>query len=429
MAEPPTKPNPLDEVMLAMDVVDTLRHRQNLVERELNVEERDRQLTARLREIYAAQGIEVPDRVLQEGIAALKEDRFKYTPPPQTLSVKLARIYVNRDRWVKPLAAGMFGVAMALVLYALLIRWPAQRELAALPQKLDAEHDAIVEIAPSSEASQQAEQLLVDAQQALDRGDKRAAEAKLNELRSLRRDLERAHELREDLDAERETIVGMPQISEASAKAERLSIEGQQALENGDNAVAEETLAALKSLRSELERAHQLRKELVAESKAIVDMSRIPEASDKAEQLEIEGQQALKNGNNSVAEEKLAALKSLGGDLAREYELRIVSRPRERSGVERTPDINPNAKNYYIIVEAVDPDGRVLTLPITGEEDRKTVPVKAWGLRVEKEVYDTIAADKKDDGIIQDNVFGVKGRGYLKPEYRMPTSGSALTTW
>nr|MDJ0956301.1 DUF6384 family protein [Arenicellales bacterium] len=65
MAEDKTPARPLDDVMLAMDVVDTLRHQQLLVERELNTEDRDKKMMDRLREIYASQGIEVPDHVLE----------------------------------------------------------------------------------------------------------------------------------------------------------------------------------------------------------------------------------------------------------------------------------------------------------------------------------------------------------------------------
>ncbi|MCB1487298.1 MAG: hypothetical protein KDJ88_07550, partial [Bauldia sp.] len=71
----------LDDVMLAMDVVDTLRHQDSLVERELGQESRDEALKARLRQIYESQGLEVTDRILDQGIAALKESRFTYTPP------------------------------------------------------------------------------------------------------------------------------------------------------------------------------------------------------------------------------------------------------------------------------------------------------------------------------------------------------------
>jgi hypothetical protein len=52
----------LDELMLAMDVVDTLRHDQRLVERELLADASDEALIKRLRELYKGQGIEVPDR-------------------------------------------------------------------------------------------------------------------------------------------------------------------------------------------------------------------------------------------------------------------------------------------------------------------------------------------------------------------------------
>ena len=56
--------------MLAMDVVDTLRHRRALVERELKSADRDRALKKRLKEIYAEQGIDVPDEVLADLRAA-----------------------------------------------------------------------------------------------------------------------------------------------------------------------------------------------------------------------------------------------------------------------------------------------------------------------------------------------------------------------
>ena len=75
-------PQKLDDIMIAMDVVDTLRHREDLVRRELGEEQREAELIARLRKIYQDQGIEVPDRVLADGVKALKESRFVYTPPP-----------------------------------------------------------------------------------------------------------------------------------------------------------------------------------------------------------------------------------------------------------------------------------------------------------------------------------------------------------
>ncbi len=91
----------LDDIMLAMDVVDTLRHDQKITERELAEGDREVDLIERLRDIYRKQGIDVPDEILRQGVKALREERFVYKPPRDSLSVKLARLYVTRGTWGK----------------------------------------------------------------------------------------------------------------------------------------------------------------------------------------------------------------------------------------------------------------------------------------------------------------------------------------
>ena len=303
MAQASAEKQPLDDLMLAMDVVDTLRHQQVLIERELNTGDRDRKLIERLREIYASQGIDVPDHVLEEGVAALKEDRFAYTPPPTTFATRLAEVYISRDRWGKPLLLGLAVLLLVLLAYLLLIRGPAERELAQLPSRLEQQHALL---------QQQA------------RGDT------------------------------------------ARGRSEALYSEGKSALATGEKEDVLEVLKQMEELRQEIER---------------------------------------------------------------EYELRIVSRPGERSGIWRIPDANTNARNYYIIVEAITPDGQTLQRTVVNEENGRRYQVDKWGLRVEEPVFQQIAADKQDDGIIQQNSFGIKRRGYLTPEYLLPTTGGAITAW
>ena len=101
-----------DEVMLAMDVVDTLRHEQLLVERELASDERDQALIEKVKRMYAAQGLEVSDEIIAAGVKALKENRFTYQPPPRG-SAWLANLYVRRNRlakWTAILAAALIGL-------------------------------------------------------------------------------------------------------------------------------------------------------------------------------------------------------------------------------------------------------------------------------------------------------------------------------
>ncbi len=97
----------LDDLMLAMDVVDTLRHDQRLVERELSAASSDDAMIERLREVYKGQGIEVSDRVLEEGVKALKEKRFSYEPPGPSLGRSLALLWAGRARTGKILL-GLF---------------------------------------------------------------------------------------------------------------------------------------------------------------------------------------------------------------------------------------------------------------------------------------------------------------------------------
>jgi hypothetical protein len=128
-------------------------------------------------------------------------------------------------------------------------------------------------------------------------------------------------------------------------------------------------------------------------------------------------------------EKALASFDQLKQLLDQEYTLRIVARPGEPSGVWRIPDLNTNARNYYLIVEPVAANGSILKIPVMSEETGKQTMVSKWGIRVEEDVFQRIAADKKDDGIIQNNTLGEKKKGYLDPSYVIPSSGGAITSW
>ncbi|MGE5153180.1 MAG: DUF6384 family protein [Bdellovibrio bacteriovorus] len=290
---------PLDDVMLAMDVVDTLRRRERIVKRELDELGREEDLKERLRKIYRAQGIEVPDHVIEQGVAALKEERFTYKPPPDSLATRLARIYIRRNTWGKWVA----GLTGAGVLAATVNYFAVVAPNAALPEDLAEIHREVVALAQSDNAK---------------------------------------------------------------AAADRLLNTGQTALRNEDRAGVRTAIRDLQEVRTAL---------------------------------------------------------------GQEYTIRIANRPGEMSGVWRIPDANTGARNFYIIVEAVDPSGRVLTVPIENEETRTTEWVKSWGLRVDEQTFRAVAEDKRDDGIIERDRFGYKPRGELEPRYEMPTTGRAITRW
>jgi hypothetical protein len=294
---------PLDELMLAMDVVDTLRHRELVLTRELEVDDRDHQLLERLREIYTGQGIVVTDEVLAQGVRALREDRFVYSGPAPGFGRSLATLYVTRGRWGKWVS----GVAAVLIVSALafqfLVRGPELRAIEELPADLQITYQSI--IATTDDAG-------------------------------------------------------------ALGDARGLIAAGEAAVEGRDFDDARAALGDLRGLNARLEQ---------------------------------------------------------------QYELRVVSRPGEQSGVWRIPDVNTGAQNFYLIVEAIAPNGAALTLPIRSEEDGETRRVSRWGLRVDEETFQRVAADKGDDGIIQQAVLGAKRRGELDPQYSVATTGAAITDW
>ena len=302
---------PLDEVMLAMDVVDTLRHRQDLATRELDTDAKEKQLIDKLRDIYHHQGIEVPDHILKEGVAALAESRFVYDPPAPGMGTSLARLYVSRKRWGRPV------LAVAGIVLVAAVGW-----------------------------------------------------------------------------------FGIWQPYQAS--------------------VAEQ---------ARLELAEGLPAQMDALYQTIYDETKVQQAVVLAEALRTRGQTFAAEGNRAAAEEAVADLTALRDQLRQEYNLRIVNRSDVQSGFWTFPEINTAATNYYIVVEALDPDGQTLSLPIVNEETGQTDIVDIWGVRVPEAVYNAVAADKLDDGIIQANEIGRKSDGFLEVEYSVPVLGGAVTQW
>ena len=302
---------PLDEVMLAMDVVDTLRHQQGLATRELDTDAKHAQMLEKLRSIYHQQGIEVPDHILKEGVAALQESRFTYDPPPPSFGVTLARLYVGRGQWGKPVLL-VGGALLALSIGFFGIWQPYQ--------------------------AGQAEQAR----------------------------LELAEGLPAQMDALYETIFEETKVQQAVMEAEAIRTRGQ-------NLAAE--------------------------------------------------------GNREAAERAVDELTALRDTIRHDYTLRVVNRADEQSGFWTFPDINTDATNYYLVVEAIDGEGRTLSLPILNEETDTIETVSVWGVRVPEAVYDAVVADKRDDGIIENNEIGRKSYGFLEVNYSVPVSGGAVTRW
>ncbi|MCV0429641.1 MAG: DUF6384 family protein [Roseibium sp.] len=301
---------PLDDLMMAMDVVDTLRHEEGQVARELKADERDAAMVERLRRVYAAQGIDVPDHILKAGVEDLKRDRFVYSPPTAGFQRSLAMIYTSRSLWSKWLAGAVVALVIAVAAWYFLVTLPQQRSEADLLARLQALPTTYSEL------------------------------------------VERIDTLTENADVE-------------------------------------------------------------TEAQSIAD----------------DGNLALRDGNNEAAFKAEADLRQLAGQLQEVFEVRIISREGVPTGITRIPEANPDTENYYIVVEAIDPDGNALKRSIISEENSSAETVDKWGQRVSETIYNAVRRDKMEDGIVQKGVLGQKRRGELDIKWRSGVQDGAITSW
>ncbi len=403
----------LDEVMLAMDVVDTLRHQQDLVDQALAQDSRDAALTARIRAIYAEQGIEVPDSVIAEGVEALKKDRFVYQPPVSGFGRRLAHLYIDRWRWIRNLSiAGVIGV----------VAWGA--------------YEAPRQIEQNRRVTAQTEQLqLIQARLG-------EAENRLGEWRRQQQTIalpaaplhvagqrlslqagSQANRAEEALKQARAVTPPNPRNNYPSAFERALTplltplTEAEQALDAAEKGLAE--LGQLGSLANSLQQAQAL----------LAGVTMAPSVRNEVDTIRRQAESALQAGEVALARGRIERLNQIGAVIDLNYQLRIVSRPDVQSGVWRHPVDNPGGRNYYIIVDAIGADGQPLALPITSEEDQQTRTVSRFGVRVPERVYEQVRADKQDNGLIDQSLFGEKRRGELDPRYHFAVAGGHITQW
>lgn len=414
---------PLDEVMMAMDVVDTLRHRQILVDRELNSDQREQNLIKRLRELYASQGIEVTDRILAEGVKALEEDRFSYKAAGGGLKHTLAKAYVMRAKWGKWLGLTLLGLLFVYGGYYLMVEAPQNRQLkqqiTELQQVLGTRSEQLEALSKrtglldsrlESVVAEVPDELVVarglfyrHARQALDQSRVLLSSAKDSAVTA-------------QLDRDR-------YVEQSDMIAQRL--DGQELLINDLDATLDDALVDIESISALIE----LPDTLHAALDSIRQSAKEEEAKTLASQYYTDAMASLTAGDIAAAKLSYEMLEALREQLGASYRLRIFSDGDEYSGIWRVPDQNPDAKNYYLIVEAIGSNDQALSLPILNEEDGKVYRVKKWGLRVSQALFKKVGADKQDDGIIQMRELGHKARGYLEPELSIQTTGATIISW
>ena len=455
----------LDQLMLTMDLVDSIRHEEALASAAMADAQTEQQLVEQVRRTYAAQGIDVSDQVIEDAVRALRERRFQYQAAPRGLQATLARAYVSRRRW-GPLVAVLLAVMAAVGVAG---NWiDARREATRI-----AEAGARADSAASDldALAQQAGQLAHAAAALLDPAPPDAVAMIAREARDAAQDVreragaararlsgagrpERLEQLQDSaaetdaaaraasvlrqslagaaagldqaqrlLAAQRtaETQVEALQASDTPAVVERagtLLAQVRRAVAAADVAAAEGGVAQIRTLGQQ------------ATQRAAVTLQDIPDPHRPAALRHVAAMDAaLASGDAAAFTTAAAALEQLTTSLRQAYTLRIVNRQGVQSGVWRHPNDNRNARNYYIVVDAIGPDGRRLEIPVTNEETGQIVRTATFAVRVPEAVYEQVKADKLDNGLVDNAAFGEKRAGETEVRYAFPTAGGAITRW
>jgi hypothetical protein len=186
----------LTDAMLAIDVANTARR--------AGAGPADAGLRDNLRNLYRQQGIDISDNALETGIAAAVDGRFGYRPPRRGLGVRLARLYVVRDRWLPATVAVILMFAISFGGFFFVYRpWrdaqaqQSQLELSqSMPATMDALYQAIYDETKVQQAANDALAIRDRGKAAAAKGDRAGAQQAISDLTLVRDRLRQDYQLK-----------------------------------------------------------------------------------------------------------------------------------------------------------------------------------------------------------------------------------------
>lgn len=374
----------LSETLLAMDIADTIRHDDRMREFEMTDGDRRNAAIERLRKAYEAQGDVVPDHVLERAITQMNEARFVHKSMAGGPRRLFWTAFVRRGRYGRNAAAAITAIAVG---YG---AWTLGYDQFVTKPRIEAERRLalqIEEVIPRNLAS------TVEYAEGF------------------------AHRLGDAAALDR--IGSQRKAVEASLVAR-------------DVQAAEQGILVIRAVGQELKhREDGVR--LVAEVDALTTdtISKVSdtEARDALVDLASQMRDAALRGDLKSYESVAERFKSYSGYILTPYKMQIVDRPGISAGVELT-DKETGVPAWYLIVEAVSPSGVVKPLEIKDRNRKPTRTVSLWGIRVTKEAFLRLKADKKADGVLDDNIAGEKPAGTLQVNWGVDdVNGQTINYW
>jgi hypothetical protein len=377
-----------NDLIVASDIVDTIRNDERLIDHELGSEDRQKALKARLKDMYKAQGMEVSDAVIEEAVQRKDAERFVYKPMSAGFGRFTWTSYVRRNKYALRLsvAAGVFvlGVVGYNVAQYQLVEKPAIEAARQLELQL-------TEVLPNS-LKASSEEALASAARLQDE----VSKSEITAQQSLVNGAIRAR----DVDAAIRGIVVIHELGQ--------------------------TLKETENRRALMASAQQT---IDAETAKVAGLS-VDASAREALNLKLHGiGLAAESADSASLKTAIRSYTTTLNYVQSTYDIRIVDRENERSGVWRYWEPT-GEKYYYVVVEALDKTGRVQPVDVKNVENGRTYSVSAWGIRVPQRVYEKVGADKQADGVVDNTKAGVKPAGSIDIRWDIPTiNDQRITSW
>ena len=389
----------LEQTLRLMDVADAIRRQHRRVHAHLEQTDRQR-IKEQISERYAAMGHAIDPKLLDEAIDIVLAQQHRFKEPKPGLGLRMAHLYVRRGELTRKIGVPL--VLLAAAATAGVIGREAQQRKAAAHEERAAEEATVQLYRAQASLRSRAQRLASDAASAKLAPESTTRVREILESVSNRLDGAQAFLNVYAPQGDAELHVNPDNLTPVSSRVAALETELDDVrglLAEGEQRVQQQ--ASLGALRRQAESLHR----------GIRSSTREPDAVKQAD-----GHWELATRNAEARDvaglrQAVTALEDLKEQLDREYTVYIL-RGRERDRVR-----------HYLIVQALDANGKPLRVKIRNEESGHVEEVLEWGERVPKRVYDRVAADYRDDNVINDNVFATKRRGDLEPERKFENLG------
>jgi hypothetical protein len=159
------------------------------------------------------------------------------------------------------------------------------------------------------------------------------------------------------------------------------------------------------------------------------DRKRVTQNIEPLNTIQLNVKASIAAGKINEAKSQIANLEKYIILLPKQINFRIVDKPGTKSGVVWKSRNVPSAKDYYLIVEALDPENNPVQIPITDRITQKSVWTNMFGVNVPEAVFEHYRAEKIRTGLIHNPVIGQKPANQFNFQFNTTTNNAYINAW